>query len=88
VADAVDLLEAHETYDLLITDYHLDGGHTGTEVIDAARRMLGDDVRTILVTGDTSSAVRDIAEHANLRITSKPINARELLGLMRQLLAG
>jgi PAS domain S-box-containing protein len=87
-ADAVDLLEAQENFDLIITDYHLEDGHTGTEVIEAARRVLGDSLRAILVTGDTSSAVREIASHANLRITSKPINSRELLGLVRELLSG
>lgn len=85
--DAVELLEAQETFDLIITDYHLDGGHTGTEVIAAARRVLGDSLRAILVTGDTSSAVREVASNANLRITSKPINSRELLGLVRELLS-
>ena len=85
--EAVGLLEAHEDFDLLITDYHLDGGHTGTEIIAAARRALGESLRAILVTGDTSSAVREIASDANLRITSKPINARELLRLVRELLA-
>jgi PAS domain S-box-containing protein len=87
-ADAVGLLEAQESFDLIITDYHLEDGHTGTEVIEAARRVLGDSLRAILVTGDTSSAVREIASHANLRITSKPINSRELLGLVRELLSG
>jgi two-component system, sensor histidine kinase len=87
-ADAVGLLEAQENFDLIITDYHLEDGHTGTEVIAAARRVLGDSLRAILVTGDTSSAVREIASHANLRITSKPINSRELLGLVRELLSG
>jgi PAS domain S-box-containing protein len=86
--EAVGLLEAHENFDLVITDYHLDAGHTGTEVISAARRALGDSLRAILVTGDTSSAVREIASNANIRITSKPINARELLELVRELLAG
>jgi len=88
VADAVDLLEADGAFDLVITDYHLGENHTGTEVIDAARRIVGASVRAILVTGDTSSAVRGIASHTNLRITSKPINSRELLGLVRELLAG
>lgn len=88
VADAVSLLDAQEKFDLVITDYHLEEGHTGTEVIEAARRVLGDSLRAILVTGDTSSAVRGIASHSNLRITSKPINSRELLGLVRELLSG
>jgi PAS domain S-box-containing protein len=86
--EALGLLEAHESFDLLITDYHLGADRTGTEVIEAARRVLGESLRAILVTGDTSSAVREIAANANLRITSKPINSRELLGLVRELLAG
>ena len=85
--EALRLLEAHERFDLLITDYHLDIGRTGTEVIAAARQVLGESLRAILVTGDTSSAVREIASNANLRITSKPINSRELLELVRELLA-
>jgi CheY-like chemotaxis protein len=84
--EAVGLLEAQETFDLVITDYHLDAGRTGTEVIAAARRVLGESLRAILVTGDTSSAVRELAANSNLRITSKPINSRELLGLVRELL--
>jgi PAS domain S-box-containing protein len=86
--EAIGLLTAEERFDLVITDYHLDGEHTGTEVIEAARQALGDSMRAILVTGDTSSAVRRIAANANLRITSKPINSRELLGLVRELLNG
>jgi signal transduction histidine kinase len=86
--EAVGLLDAHEDFDLIITDYHLGADRTGTEVIEAARRVLGESLRAILVTGDTSSAVREIAANANLRITSKPINSRELLGLVRELLAG
>jgi PAS domain S-box-containing protein len=86
--EALGLLAAHERFDLLVTDYHLDAGRTGTEVIEGARRVLGESLRAILVTGDTSSAVREIAANANIRITSKPINSRELLGLVRELLAG
>jgi PAS domain S-box-containing protein len=78
---------ADADFDLVITDYHLEGGRTGTEVIAAAREILGDGLKAILVTGDTSSAVRDLKADANLRITSKPINSDELLELVRTLLA-
>lgn len=73
--------------DLVVTDYHLEGGRTGTEVIAAARAALGDDARAILVTGDTSSAVREMRGDPHLRITSKPINSDELLALVTELLA-
>ncbi len=75
-----------DAFDLMVTDYHLDGSRTGTQVIAAARELLGSGVKAVLVTGDTSSAVRDMQGDARLRITSKPINSDELLALVRDLL--
>jgi PAS domain S-box-containing protein len=77
-----------DSFDLLVTDYHLDGGRTGTQVIAAARETLGPSFNAVLVTGDTSSAVREMQGDAHLRITSKPINSDELLDMVRNLLAG
>jgi PAS domain S-box-containing protein len=85
--EAVDRLRRGEHFDLLISDYHLDGGRTGTQVIATAREVNGAGVKAILVTGDTSSAVREIQCDANLRITSKPINSGELMALVRGLIA-
>jgi two-component system CheB/CheR fusion protein len=79
---------AEEKFDLLITDYHLDGGRTGTQVIEASRQHLGAEFNAVLVTGDTSSAIREMQGDPHLRITSKPINSDELLTLVRNLLAG
>jgi CheY-like chemotaxis protein len=87
--EAVEHLRAADAdFDLIVTDYHLEGGKTGTQVIAAARELLGDDLKAILVTGDPSSAVRELKVDTNLRITSKPINSDELLALVRSLLAG
>jgi len=77
-----------ERFDLLITDYHLEGGRTGSQVIEAARARLGAEFNAVLVTGDTSSAIRAMQSDPHLRITSKPINSDELLELVRKLLAG
>jgi PAS domain S-box-containing protein len=73
-------------FDLLVTDYHLEGGRTGTQVIAAAREKLGPAFGAVLVTGDTSSAIRELPADENLRITSKPINSDQLLAMMRELL--
>jgi PAS domain S-box-containing protein len=73
-------------FDLIVTDYHLDHGHTGLEVIAAARAAQKDDVEAILVTGDTSPAVRETRD-AHVHITSKPINPDELLRLAKRLSA-
>jgi CheY-like chemotaxis protein len=85
-AEAIERLGEDADFDLLITDYHLESGRTGTEVIAAARKVLGASLKAILVTGDTSSAVRELQADANLRITSKPVNSEELLGLVKALL--
>ena len=44
------------------------------------------DLPTVLITGDTSSAVKELRHDDNVRMASKPINADELLALLRELL--
>ena len=80
-------LQDDTNFDLLITDYHLEARRTGSEVIAAARAAIAPDFKAILVTGDTSSAVREMPVDARLRIASKPINSKEMLSLIRSLLA-
>jgi two-component system, sensor histidine kinase len=84
--EALLMLEDDEPFDILVTDYHLEGSRTGTEVIAAARARRGAGLKAVLVTGDTSSAIHDLDTDAALRIISKPVNSRELLALMRELL--
>jgi PAS domain S-box-containing protein len=74
--------------DLLVSDYHLTDQETGPEVIAALRKMQGDDLKAVLITGDTSAAVRNLQQDARLRLARKPINADEFLSLIRELLAG
>ena len=85
-AEAIAQLTQDADFDLLVTDFHLEADRTGTEVIAAAREALGDSLKAVLVTGDTSSVVRELRTDVNLRIASKPINSNELLALVRSLL--
>ena len=78
---------ARHTIDLLVTDYHLANGETGTAVISALRESLGTHLKSVLITGDTSAAVKELPRDPFMRITSKPVQADELLTLMRALLA-
>ncbi len=73
--------------DLLITDYHLSDAETGTQVIATLREILGISLKAVLTTGDTSSAIKQLPRDPYLRITSKPIQAEELLTMLRALLA-
>ena len=90
---AVDSLEqarragAAAELDLVLTDYHLGNSETGVQVISALREIRGAPVKSVLITGDTSAAVHELAPDPNLRVTSKPINAERLLALLREFLA-
>lgn len=69
--------------DLLITDYHLGEGVLGTEVIAALRSRLTTPLKAILLTGDTSAVMTEMRADPNLRVLSKPVDAEELLALLR-----
>jgi len=85
--EALQGLQQNPDIRIVISDYHLEDGTTGSDVIAAARERCGADFRAILVTGDTSSAIAGLQRDAHLRVTSKPIDADELLGLIQTLLA-
>jgi PAS domain S-box-containing protein len=87
LAEAIRKASEHRDIDLLITDYHLSNGETGIQVISSLRNLAHPVLKAILVTGDTSLAMKEIQGDDNLRIASKPINADELLTMLRGLLA-
>jgi two-component system, sensor histidine kinase len=86
LADALRTARENPQVDLLVTDYHLGNGETGAQVIAALRDILGKPVKAVLITGDTSSAIRELPLDAQVRIASKPIKAEGLLTLITALL--
>ncbi len=86
LGEALECIAGGASIDLVITDYHLGAGETGTEVIARVRARLGEALPAVLITGDTSSAVRAL-ESPRLRLARKPIQADELLELLATLLA-
>lgn len=89
VASRAEALAAADTdsFDVVITDYHLGEGETGMQVIEGLRARLGESLKAVLVTGDTSSAMRELPSHPLTRLASKPMQADELLELLRELAA-
>jgi PAS domain S-box-containing protein len=85
--EAIRHVQSGNRVDLLISDYHLNDGETGTQVIATLREILGISLKAVLTTGDTSSAIKQLPGDRYLRITSKPIKADELLAMLRALLA-
>ncbi|MGH8290448.1 MAG: ATP-binding response regulator, partial [Steroidobacteraceae bacterium] len=72
--------------DVVVADYHLQQGETGMDVIAQVRALAGQTLGAVLVSGDTSSTLRDIKLDDRLRVASKPIRADELLALIATLL--
>jgi len=85
--DALQAAREHPDIALLITDYHLPQGTTGIQVIHAVRELSGRELPAVLITGDTSAAMREIGRTQDLRIASKPVNADELLAELAKLLS-
>jgi PAS domain S-box-containing protein len=85
-AEALEHAAAHPEIQLLITDYHLGGGETGLQVVESVRARLGAELPAVLITGDTSLAIRELPAERRLRTVSKPVNPDELLKLIRELL--
>jgi len=88
LAEALEKVREVEGVDLIVTDYHLGDGETGIQVIKALREALGTTLKAVLITGDTSTAIKDLPSDPSLRVASKPIKAEELLGMLRALLTG
>jgi len=88
LAEALQKIRERDGVDLLVTDYHLRDGETGIQVISALRKTVRASLAAVLITGDTSTAIKELPVDPNLRVASKPIRAEELLGLIRTLLGG
>jgi PAS domain S-box-containing protein len=87
LAEARQALREDPRVDVVIADYHLQKGETGIDVIAAARDAAGESLGAVLVSGDTSSTLRDVKATDRLRIASKPIKADELLWIITELLS-
>jgi PAS domain S-box-containing protein len=85
LAEALEATGKPSGFRLLVTDYHLGSDDTGVQVIAEVRRKLASHLPAILITGDTSSAMRDLECDDRLRTASKPIDPDELLSLVREL---
>ena len=86
LAEVKQALREDPRVDVVIADYHLQKGETGIDIIAAARDVVGESLGAVLVSGDTSSTLRDLKATDRLRIASKPINADELLSIITELL--
>jgi CheY-like chemotaxis protein len=73
--------------DVLIVDYQLGTGLTGTEVAEEFARLLGHAVPTIILTGDPANAEVPWLSEAPVWVARKPLHPETLLAALPPLVA-
>jgi CheY-like chemotaxis protein len=68
--------------DVLIVDYHLGDGMTGTEVAEELARLLGHAVPTVILTGDPANAEVPWLADAPVWLARKPLMPETLLAAL------
>ena len=68
--------------DLLIVDYRLEGGRTGSEAIAALRRVFGSALPAIMVTGSTMTGHDAEAERGDFHLLIKPVAPNKLRAMI------
>jgi two-component system, sensor histidine kinase len=87
LAESLAVLASRPPVEVVVADYHLAHGETGLEVISSLREIYGTDLRAVLMTGDTSSAMLDLPGDFDVRLAKKPLRADELLTFLAEPLA-
>ena len=70
--------------ELVLSDFNLPGRMNGVETIQAVRKALAENIPAIVLTGDIRSEVLDAIAMHDVRIATKPVNADQLMLLVRQ----
>jgi CheY-like chemotaxis protein len=73
--------------DVLIVDYNLGGGMTGTEVAEDFARLLGHAVPTVILTGDPANAEVPWLTDAPVWVARKPLLPDTLLAALPALVS-
>jgi two-component system, chemotaxis family, CheB/CheR fusion protein len=73
--------------DVLIVDYDLGAGMTGTEVAEDFARLLGHAVPTVMLTGDPANAEVPWLADAPVWVARKPLSTDTLLAALPPLVA-
>jgi PAS domain S-box-containing protein len=78
VEETVAVLEQGTVPDALITDYRLQAGRTGLDVVRVVHERLGRPIPVTIITGDTAAERMVEAKRAGFRLLHKPVGPAEL----------
>jgi DNA-binding NtrC family response regulator len=84
--DAETQMHKLRPYDVVIADFHLDGSHTGLDVLTRVRAYRQREIPGIILSGDLPSVLRTLKDPVpNARFLSKPVDAEALLAAIDEL---
>lgn len=72
--------------ELIISDYRLNEEITGVDVVNQLRAMLGDEIPTVVITGDTAAEKIQEVQSSGIPVLYKPVRAPQLRMVMQKLL--
>ena len=86
VVDAEALFDSMQRHDVVIADYHLDGKHTGLEMLLRLRDRLGYEIPGVVLSGDLPSVLRSVKSPVpSCRFLSKPVDTAALIEAINEL---
>jgi signal transduction histidine kinase len=74
--------------DMIVADYHLDGGALGDAAVTALRRDWGVKVPAVILTADRTPALRDQLLASGLSVLTKPVKPAQLRALLSRMTGG
>ncbi len=72
--------------DMILADFHLDRGQTGTDAVLAMRKCVGTDIPAAIVTADHSDESNELFKRLKIPMLNKPLKPGKLRALMSHLL--
>ncbi len=88
IQQVIEMLNAGKQWDILVSDWQLEGGVSGMDVISAVQQGLKVSTPCILVSGDTSPAVLKLASVGGHHLLHKPVKPAKLRSILEHLLDG
>jgi CheY-like chemotaxis protein len=71
--------------DIVLADFHLDGGETGLELLQALNYHWHTRLPAVVISADNSAEIRGQVEGSGYQFLAKPVKPAALRGLIRQL---
>lgn len=84
--DAATILQEHHDIQMIVSDYQLQEGHDGLQLIQELRLLSGWEIPAILITGNTSPDVLKMIAPSGIALSYKPINPHVLHNLAQKVM--